>query len=404
MTAVPQPENDPPRQDDQPAEPTSPAEGVETNEAGEPPPEGSPQSLQALLSAHFGAEAAEPPPTMAADADVEERHAPPPRGSAVMERMADAAIARYERLPMLNVVLDRVVRQFAERLMQMMSTQVDASLTSVEPGRFGDMAHEVKLPCLLAIVSASEWGGECVIAVDQRLIYSIVEILLGGESPSADRVLEMRAPTPIERRLTQRIFQTLCEMLETEFAPLRPTPFTIQRVETNPQFAMIARSAAAAVRARIRLDVDGQTGHVDVIVPYTTLEPARAQLGQMFLGESLGRDAYWDQRLTGRLAAAPVRLTARMAAEPARLSTVMAWKPGDVLPLRAQGPTARATLTCKTIGIGEGAVGAKNGRIAVKLDQVRVAARRETAPAEPTQAPEPQEGAPPQAAPAKDAA
>lgn len=293
------------------------------------------------------------------------------RSESVIARMADAAISRYDRLPMLDVVLERVVRQFGERLMQMMSTHVEAGLTGVEPGRFGSMASEISKPCLIAVVSATDWRGECVIAVDQTLIYAMVEILLGGDGPAeASPAAEAREPTAIERRLTQRIFQVLCDRLSDGFAPLRPTGFAIQRVETAPQFAMIARSAAAAIRARIRLDVGRRSGEMHLVIPYTTLEPARQHLGQMSLGENFGRDVYWDQRLARRVTAAPVRLSAGLEGAPTPLSQILEWKPGDVIALRAKGPEARAAVTCQGVLVGEGRVGARRGSLAVKLDHV----------------------------------
>ncbi len=286
----------------------------------------------------------------------------------VMERIADAAIARYERLPMLDVVFERVVRQFTERLMQLMSANAEATLQGIDSGRFGDFTAQIQPPCLVAVIRAPGWGGECLVAVDQRMIYDMVEILLGGERAATPDQRQVRQPTPIERRLTQRVFATFAEVLKLSFGPLRPTEFEIDRVESSPHFAMIARASAAAVEARIGLEVAGAHGELHLIIPYTTLEPVRPQLRQMFMGEKFGRDETWDAHMRGRVAAAPVRVTAQLEAGRMPLSHVMAWRAGDVLALPDLGARPRAVLECQGRRLGEGPVGARNGRVAVRLE------------------------------------
>lgn len=332
-------------------------------------------ALEAELAAAFGSVDAQPAAHGGeGDGDAHGGRAP----QTVLERMADAAIARCERLPMLDVIMDRVVRQFTERLMQLMSSDVDANVSSIRTGRFEDVFNEIELPCLIAVIEVAEWGGECMLAIDQRLVFTIVEIMLGGDADVSrgDGVGgdALREPTPIERRISRRIFDVFCEMLTVGFSQLRPAQFKVLRVETHPKFAQVARPAAASVRARIQVSVDNCGGDFSLIVPYTTLEPVRAQLGQMFMGERLGRDASWDQRLSGGVGGAPVRLSATVAGEPVMLSDVIRWKPGDVLPLREAGAQAHAVLACKSIKIGEGPVGSQNGKLAVKLDTVFAAA------------------------------
>ncbi len=288
----------------------------------------------------------------------------------VIEQIADAAVSRYERLPMLEVILDRVVRHFTERLMQLTSSSADASLHGLESGRFGDMTSRISLPCLVAVVSAPDWAGECLIALDQRMIYDLVETLLGGERPglaAKDARPQLRAPTAIERRLTQRVFDTFADTLETSFSTLKKSRFTIDRVETTPHFAMIARENAPAVGVLIGLEVAGAHGEMHLIIPYNTLEPVRPQLRQMFMGEKLGRDEGWDARLRAQVAGAPMRVTAQIDAGRAQLSDVMAWRPGDIIPLPDGGRQPAAALRCQGRTLGAGAVGAKNGRLAVRL-------------------------------------
>src|SRR5258707_10359508 len=81
------------------------------------------------------------------------------------------------------------------------------------------------------------------------------------------------------------------------FEPLTPVSFTLDRLETNPRFAAIARPANAAILVKLRIDMEDRGGRIELMVPYATLQPHRKLLLQQFLGEKVGRDSIWGNHL-----------------------------------------------------------------------------------------------------------
>ena len=81
---------------------------------------------------------------------------------------------------------------------------------------------------------------------------------------------------------------------ELAFKPLSPVKFNIDRLETNPRFAAISRPANAAILVRLRIDMEDRGGNIELLLPYATIEPIRAVLLQMFMGEKFGRDPIWE--------------------------------------------------------------------------------------------------------------
>ena len=94
--------------------------------------------------------------------------------------LINSALVNYERLPMLDIVFDRLVRLMSTSLRNLTSDNVEVSLDQVSTVRFGDYMNSIPLPAMLALFKAEEWDNGGLMMVDSALIYSIVDVLLGG--------------------------------------------------------------------------------------------------------------------------------------------------------------------------------------------------------------------------------
>ncbi|MBL8660998.1 MAG: flagellar motor switch protein FliM, partial [Rhodospirillales bacterium] len=237
----------------------------------------------------------------------------------------------YERLPMLEVVFDRLVRLMSTSLRKFTSDNVEVSLEAISTVRFGDYLNRVPLPAMLSIFKAEQWENYGLITADSALIYSVVDILLGGRRGSAAIRIEGRPYTTIERNLIERMIHVMLADLSAAFEPLSPVTFRIERLETNPRFASITQPSNAAVTASLRIDMDDRGGRIDLVLPYATLEPVRDLLLQMFMGEKFGRDSIWETHLAENLWLTDVELTAVLDEQTLPLREIFALKVGSRL-------------------------------------------------------------------------
>jgi flagellar motor switch protein FliM len=202
-----------------------------------------------------------------------------------IQAILSSALVSYERLPMLEIVFDRLVRMLSTSLRNFTSDNVEVSLDNITAIRFGDYLNSIPLPAMLGVFKAEEWDNYGLIMVDSTLTYSIVDVLLGGRRGTAAMRIEGRPYTTIERNLVERLIGVVLNDLTATFDPLSPVTFRFERLETNPRFAAIARSANAAILARLRVDMEDRGGRIELLIPYATLEPVRELLLQMFMGE-----------------------------------------------------------------------------------------------------------------------
>src|SRR5665213_872670 len=67
----------------------------------------------------------------------------------------NSALVSYERLPMLEIVFDRLVRYMTTSLRNFTSDNVEVSLDSITSIRFGDYLNSIPLPAILAVFHLS---------------------------------------------------------------------------------------------------------------------------------------------------------------------------------------------------------------------------------------------------------
>ncbi len=288
-----------------------------------------------------------------------------------LKAIINSSLVSYERLPMLEVVYDRLVRMLSTSLRNFTSDNVEVTIENITSVRFGDYLNSIPLPAMMGVYKAEEWDGYGLLTVDSALIYSIVDVLLGGRRGTTILRVEGRPYTTIERELIQRMVSIVLADLSAAFEPLSPVTFQFERLETNPRFATICRNANAAIHAVLRVDMEDRGGQMELILPYATLEPIRELLLQMFLGEKFGRDTIWEGHLAGELWYTDVEIEAVLDAIELPLSEVLNLEVGKQVLLNAL-PESSVRLRCGNVPLFDGKIGRKGGHIAVQVDQSKI--------------------------------
>lgn len=282
--------------------------------------------------------------------------------------LINSAMVNYERLPMLDIVFDRLVRLMSTSLRNLTSDNVEVSLDQISTVRFGDYLNSIPLPAMLSVFKAEEWDNNGLLVTDSALIYSIVDVLLGGRKGTPSIRIEGRPYTTIETKLVEKMVNVTLSDLSSAFDPLSPVSFGLDRIETNPRFATITQSGNACVLARLRVDMGERGGRVEILIPYATLEPIRELLLQMFMGEKFGRDSIWENHLTKELHKTSVHLQAILGEKPVPLGDLLNWKIGKtiIFPTRIED---ELEIRCGDFPMFKGPVGQKQDNIAVRIER-----------------------------------
>ncbi|MDR3374552.1 MAG: flagellar motor switch protein FliM [Ancalomicrobiaceae bacterium] len=282
--------------------------------------------------------------------------------------LINSALVSYERLPMLEIVFDRLVRLTTTSLRNFTSDNVEVSLDSIASVRFGDYLNSIPLPAILGVFKAEEWDNFGLVTVDSSLIYSIIDVLLGGGRGTTPIRVEGRPYTTIETNLVRRMIEIVLADAELAFAPLSPVKFTLERLETNPRFAAVSRPANAAILAEFRIDMEDRGGKIEVLLPYATLEPIRDLLLQMFMGEKFGRDPIWEGHLATEIFGAEIEVDAVLFERELSLNQILGLEVGQTL-IFDVGPQDPVTIKCGGVVMTEGVMGRVGEKISVRVSK-----------------------------------
>lgn len=285
-----------------------------------------------------------------------------------IQAILNSALVSYERLPMLEVVFDRLVRMMSTSLRNFTSDNVEVSLDNILSLRFGDYLNSIPLPAMLSVFKAEEWDNSGLLTIDSSMIYSIVDVLLGGRRGTAAMRIEGRPYTTIERNLVERLVHVVLADLSAAFDPLSPVTFRFERLETNPRFATISRPSNAAIVAKLRIDMEDRGGRLELLIPYATLEPVRELLLQMFMGEKFGRDSIWETHLAEEIWFTEVEMEAILDEVELPLRYILNLEVGSQIMFNAT-PESSVQMRCGDVPMFAGRMGRRGNNIAIRVDR-----------------------------------
>jgi flagellar motor switch protein FliM len=279
---------------------------------------------------------------------------------AIIERSSD----NYEKFPMLEVIFDRFSRSVSTSLRSLTGENADITIENITSIRFEDYLNSVQLPTLMSIFQAVEWENFGLMTIESSLTYKLIDILLGGGKSHAAFRVEGRPFTAIEQDIIKNFSRVIFEDLTNSFTPITSVNFKLDRLENNPRFATITRPANPIVLISARIEFEGHGGKVDIIFPYSTLEPVKDLLMQMFAGESFGADISWETYLSNELKNTKVNLQTTLSPKNITLKDLAALKVGSTLIMNNK-PTDDIPVTCNGVKLFSGRLGAIGDKVAI---------------------------------------
>lgn len=290
-------------------------------------------------------------------------HAVPRRG---LKAVLESNVINHERLPMLEVVCERMVRNFATSMRNLTSDAIEINLDAITSVRFGDFMENQRLPAMFGVFQVKPWESYGVVVVDAALIYAIVDGLLGGRGGTRALPPEGRTFTNIESSLVSRVVQMALDDLARAFEEIAPVAMGLERMELSPRFAAIAEPTNAAAVASYTVLMEGRGGTISILLPYATLEPVRDKLLQRFMGEKAGRDRMWAQHMASELYNTQVTVDVVLGEKMMSLREVRSLEVGQTIAF-SHRPDDALQIHCGGIALGRAHIGQRSSNIAIRL-------------------------------------
>lgn len=286
---------------------------------------------------------------------------------AVLER----SLQSYDKLPMLEIIFEKFIRQLSTSLRNLTSEAVDISIREFNSQRFGGYFKSLTTPYSIVIFKAVEWENFGLIIFENNMIFSFVDLLFGGKKNSAvneEKDLE-RVLTSIEQGIAKQLSEVVLSELSQAFDQISPTTFSFERLESNPNFVTIARPGDAVIVLKLKIEIDEQVKNLEIIIPYKTIEPVKEQMQQMFLGDKFGSDIEWERLMLNTINDINLPIEAVITNRLSTIQEIAELKIGDVIVMN-HAKDKDIIIRSGPIELFTGKIGKVDDRVAVNLKTI----------------------------------
>ena len=236
------------------------------------------------------------------------------------------------KFPAFEVIHQRFASNSRTTLSAALQRVMDLTVTSVDIMEFHWFLDNVPVPAAYSLISLKPLRGLLIIVFEAKLVYSIVDLLLGGFGRTPPKI-EGREFTKIEQRLLRKVVELMIKDYERSWHPIFKVTSELVRMETHPQFVSIVPPNDLIAVVNLEMDLGESVGKVWIGMPYAMIEPIRGQLQAAYQPMRLEVDSEWISRLLERLEEVPVEVTAEIGRAKIKGEEVLALKVGDVIKL-----------------------------------------------------------------------
>ncbi|MGD7034498.1 flagellar motor switch protein FliM [Methylotuvimicrobium buryatense] len=266
------------------------------------------------------------------------------------------------RMPTLEMINERFARYFRITLFNFLRRSAEISISGIQVQKFSEYVQSLFVPTNLNIVRFMPLKGRALIVMEPRLVFTAVDNFFGGTGQFYNKV-EGREFTPTEMRVIRLFIDMIFKDLQEAWRPVLALQFEYLTSEVNPQFANVVSPSEIVVISTMHVELDGGGGDINIVMPYTMIEPIRELLDQVISdrGETDGR---WQELLRKSVMNVAVTLDSLLIEKKMTVKDVMQLKKGDVIPVDMPD-TVR--LRAQTVPVFEGKIGLSDGNYAIKI-------------------------------------
>jgi flagellar motor switch protein FliM len=241
------------------------------------------------------------------------------------------------QLRAIHQLHDNFVRNLVSSLSAYLRSYVIVNLVSVEQLSYSEFLECLPSPTCIASLGLRPYDGNAVLELNSSLIFPILEILLGGDGKlqfSAQREI-----TEIEQVLLDGLFRLILRDLREAWKFVTQIDFSIENVETEPQFLQILAPTEAVVAVAIEIRIGDSVGMMNIAMPSIIIKMMRQKFDQQW---SLRKSASTDLeqgRVLDLIRTSRLQSEVLLAGPRLLLRDLMNLEEGDVLSF--EFPTSR---------------------------------------------------------------
>jgi flagellar motor switch protein FliM len=283
------------------------------------------------------------------------------------EKPFESAGISIDRLPMLPVVVKRLAKGFGDVFRRATETPTQLTVKDIAGKKMGDILDGFEGKSIVAVFHAPDWDQRILIGLDRALIFTVVEVLLGGDGTEPP-FFDSRDFSQIEMGFAHFMFDQAAAILNEAFAPVVRCSFGFEHAETKMEFALIGKRSHGTILAEMQLEALDRHGGISLVIPQSALQSIRQELARQPEDEAAAVDPGWTRLFENQIARAEVYVRAVIEERHLTLADIAAIHVGSVLPLQTT-PRSLIRLESNDQLLFRCELGQANGYYTVRIEE-----------------------------------
>ena len=184
------------------------------------------------------------------------------------------------QLRAIHQLHETFVHSLVSSLSAYLRTYLQVNLVSVEQLSCAEFVDGLPSPTCMLTLGLRPYDGNGLLELSPSLVFPILEVLLGGDGKSAPAT--RREITEIEQKLLDSLFRIILNDLKEAWKAVAPIEFTIQSVETEPQFLRVLAPTEAVVAVGIEIRIGDNVGMMNIAIPSIIAKMMRQKFDQQW--------------------------------------------------------------------------------------------------------------------------
>jgi len=179
------------------------------------------------------------------------------------------------QLKAIRLLHDNFVRSLASTLSAYLRTYLTANLVSVEQLSYSEFLGSLASPTCLVCVALRPYDGQAVLELNPALTFQFLEIILGGKGKAS--AAPAREITEIEQSLLDGVVRVILGELKAAWASVAEIDFTMESLETEPQFLQVLDPGEAFVAVAMEMKIGETSGMMNLAYPSLIIKMMRTK-------------------------------------------------------------------------------------------------------------------------------
>lgn len=233
------------------------------------------------------------------------------------------------QLRAIHQLHDNFVRNLVSSLSAYLRSYLMINLVSVEQLSYAEFLECLPSPTCIASLGLKPYDGNAVLELNSSLIFPILEMLLGGNGKASTSI--QRELTEIEQSLLDGLFRIILHDLKESWRSVTNIDFSMESLETEPQFLQILAPSEAVVAIAIEIRIGESIGMMNIAIPSIIIKMMRQKFDQQWSVRKSESTDSEQVRILDLIRNSEIDLDVRLEGSTLVMRDLMRLEEGDIL-------------------------------------------------------------------------